>query len=180
MAIQQKTNTDPESRESSAVAAAGVILSGDGDGTAVMERAAEVIAASPEARPSGATAAGPRVPRFSLEALRSLRTFESLKSSVFRWYFLSSFGNFGAMNMQMVVKGFLVYELTGSYAALGALGLANAMPGLGLSLVGGVIADRAPKKVVQQVGISLNALNALTVAMVLVAGLMRWEYLLIS
>jgi MFS family permease len=147
-------------------------VSGDGDGgfrdasttaTVVTEREAPVTRR-----------------RLSLQTLGSLRTFDSLKIVTFRWYFLSMFGNFGAMNMQMVVKGFLVYELTGSYAALGALGLANAMPGLGLSLVGGVIADRVPKKIVQQIGTSVNALNALTLAMILLAGLMRWEYLLIS
>jgi MFS family permease len=149
-------------------------VSGDGDGGF---RTAAALAPAP-----AAAAAGPdQRRRFGLHSLRSLRTFDSLRNSTtFRWYFLSMFGNFGAMNMQMVVKGFLVYELTGSYAALGALGLANAMPGLGLSLVGGVIADRVPKKIVQQIGTSLNALNALTLAMILVAGLMRWEYLLIS
>jgi MFS family permease len=150
-------------------------VSGDGDGGFRSARVATARVAD------SAEAEAPKTRRrFSLQTVRSLRTFDSLRNKNFRWYFLSMFGVFGAMNMQMVVKGFLVFQLTGSYAALGALGLANAMPGLGLSLVGGVIADRVPKKVVQQIGSSVNALNALSIAMLLVAGMLRWEYLLIS
>jgi MFS family permease len=172
MAIR-RTNRPALTVEESPVAERHAFVSGDGDG-GFRQAAAVATDATTQSSPVQRR-------RLGLHSLRSLRTFDSLRNSTtFRWYFLSMFGNFGAMNMQMVVKGFLVYELTGSYAALGALGLANAMPGLGLSLVGGVIADRVPKKIVQQIGTSLNALNALTLAMILVAGLMRWEYLLIS
>ena len=113
-------------------------------------------------------------------SLRGLRTFESVSSTRFRWYFLSMFSLFGAMNMQMLVKGVLVFQLTGSFAALGALSLANAIPGLLVSLPGGVIADRVPKKIIQQVGSTLNALNTLAIAILLVAGVLRWEHLLIN
>lgn len=125
---------------------------------------------------ASATAAPPR----RRGRIRSLRTFESARSRDFRWYFLSMLGFFGAMNMQMLVRGFLVFDLTGSYAALGTISLANAIPGLLLSLPGGVIADRVPKKVVQQVGSALNALNALSIALLLMAGMLRWEHLLIN
>jgi MFS family permease len=118
--------------------------------------------------------------RLSLKAIRGLRTFDSLHSAPFRWYFLSMLGVFGAMNMQMLVRGFLVYDLTGSYAALGTISLANAIPGLILSLPGGVIADRVPKKLVQQIGSTLNGVNTLSIAFLLTAGMLRWEHLLIN
>ena len=113
-------------------------------------------------------------------SIRNLHTFDSVGSSHFRWYFVSMFSLFGAMNMQMLVKGVLVFQLTGSFAALGALSLANAIPGLLVSLPGGVIADRVPKKIVQQIGSTLNALNTLAIALLLMAGLLRWEHLLIN
>lgn len=118
--------------------------------------------------------------RSRLEALKQLRTFESFKSGPFRWYFVSMLGVFGAMNSQMVAKGVLTYELTGSFAALGTLALANAIPGLALSLHGGVIADRLPKKRIQQVGNTLNALNTSSIVILLLAGVMRWEYMIVN
>ena len=120
-------------------------------------------------------------PRAGLMArVGGLRTFESLKSGPFRWYFVSMLGVFGAMNSQMIAKGVLTYDLTGSFAALGTLALANAIPGLALSLHGGVLADRLPKKAIQQVGNALNALNTLSIVLILLAGVMRWEYMIVN
>lgn len=118
--------------------------------------------------------------RSAFSALGQLRTFESFKSTPFRWYFVSMLGVFGAMNSQMIAKGVLTYDLTGSFAALGTLALANAIPGLALSLHGGVIADRLPKKRIQQVGNALNALNTLSIVIILLAGVMRWEYMIVN
>lgn len=130
---------------------------------------------------TAAVALAPEKPRrLSLKTIRGLRTFDSLRSAPFRWYFISMLGVFGAMNMQMLVRGFLVYDLTGSYAALGTISLANAIPGLILSLPGGVIADRVPKKLVQQIGSTLNGVNTLSIAFLLTAGMLRWEHLLIN
>src|SRR6266508_1222207 len=48
--------------------------------------------------------------------------------------------------MQMIARGWLVLELTHSPFWLGMVGFANAFPVLLLSLWGGVIADRFPKR----------------------------------
>lgn len=129
-----------------------------------------------------AASSAPAVPgrRSAFAGLSQLRTFESFKSSNFRWYFVSMLGVFGAMNSQMIAKGVLTYELTGSFAALGTLALANAVPGLALSLHGGVLADRLPKKRIQQVGNTLNALNTMSIVIILLAGVMRWEYMIVN
>ena len=179
----------PESRPVAAnVAAPPAVgwVSGDGDGPPpgrlAPRQPGTQNAVTDHETPSTGTAvatAGPRSGlRVATDFIRTLRTFDSLQSRSFRWYFVSMFGNFGAMNMQMLVKGFLVFQLTGSYTALASLGLANAIPGLLLSLPGGVVADRLPKKLIQQVGGTLNALNSLSIAILLVAGMLRWEYLL--
>lgn len=73
------------------------------------------------------------------------RTFGALGDSNFRLLYLGNVMQFGSMQMQLVVRGWLVFHLTGLFAALGTMALANAVPGLLLSPVGGVLADRAPK-----------------------------------
>jgi MFS family permease len=108
------------------------------------------------------------------------RTFESFNDREFRWFYLAMLGQMGSMNMQMVVRGYLAYVLTGSYAILGLVGLAGALPMLGLSMFGGVVADRLPKRTVLQVGQVSNLVNALALAGLIFAGWMTIEWLLAS
>ena len=129
-------------------------------------------AAAPETVAAPAPAPAPTTGRFHL------RTFESLNDREFRWFYLALLGQMGAMNMQMLARGYLAFELTGSFAALGLIGLANAIPMLALSLYGGVIADRFPKKRVLQAGQAVSALIALCVGLLLVADLLTFPYLL--
>ena len=132
----------------------------------------EAVRRAPGAPTAAAAPSGDRGGGFQL------RTFESLGDRDFRWFYLALLGQMAAMNMQMLARGYLAFDLTGSFAALGAIGLANAIPMLALSLYGGVIADRLPKKIVLQVGQAVSALIALCVAMLLVADLLTFTYLL--
>ncbi|MFH0769177.1 MAG: MFS transporter [Chloroflexota bacterium] len=100
----------------------------------------------------------------------SVKTFDSLRNSAYRFYFLGMVGQWGSMNMQMVTRSLLIYRLTGSAAILGLMSLANALPMLFLSLFGGVIADRVQKKNVIQAGQAASALVALSVAITLTTG----------
>ncbi|MEZ4502596.1 MAG: MFS transporter [Dehalococcoidia bacterium] len=109
------------------------------------------------------------------------RTFDAFAVSGFRWFFVAMLGQMASMNMQMLVRGYLVFLLTGSYAALGTISLANAIPGLSLSLVGGVLADWAKqKKYVVQAGQLLNAINALAVALLLYFDMLTFTHLFIA
>jgi MFS family permease len=99
-----------------------------------------------------------------------VRTFDSLRNSAYRFYILGMLGQWGAMNMQQVARSLLIYRITGSAAILGLMSLANALPTLLLSLFGGVIADRVPKKSVIQVGQAASAVVALSVAITLATG----------
>lgn len=92
------------------------------------------------------------------------RTFSALGDRHFRYLYFGNVMQFGSMQMQLVVRGWLVFHLTGSFAALGTMALANAVPVLLLSPVGGVIADRAPKKTVIQLAQSYNVANAAVLA----------------
>lgn len=112
--------------------------------------------------------------------LRFPRTFDSFKDREFRWFYISMLGHMASMNMQLVIRGALAYALTESYATLGLVGLAGAVPMLFLSMFGGVIADRKPKKTVMQVGQAASLANALALAVAEFTGVMNVELLLIS
>lgn len=113
-----------------------------------------------------------------LERLFRLRTFDALHSGSFRWFFASMLAQFSSMHMQMVVNPWLVFELTGSYALLGSIALASAVPGLILGFVGGVVADRAPKKIVIQIGQTISAVSTLAVALLLWVDMLTFTHLL--
>ena len=124
---------------------------------------------------TAAEAAGtPRTSR-----MPSLRTFEALNSRSFRWFFVAMLAQFSSMHMQMLVNPWLVFDITGSYARVGAISLASAIPGLILGFPGGVVADRAPKKIVVQIGQAINACGTLAIAVLLTFDLLVFEHLLL-
>lgn len=108
------------------------------------------------------------------------RRFASLSNAHFRLLFIGNLLQFGSMQMQQLVRGILVFQLTGSFAYLGAVAMANAIPGLLFAPVGGVLADRASKKTIVQLGQGYNAINAAILAVLAGTGLLRIEHLMIS
>ncbi|MGE3856571.1 MAG: MFS transporter [Dehalococcoidia bacterium] len=104
----------------------------------------------------------------------SHRTFGALEDHNFRPLFLGNIAQFSSMQMQLVVRGWLVFDLTGSFAMLGTMALANAVPSLIVSPIGGVVADRATKKTVIQLAQAYNAVNAILLA-ILAAGMFGLE-----
>ena len=85
------------------------------------------------------------------------------------------------MNIQMFIRGWLVFELTGSFAALGVISLANGVVGLVLAPAGGVLADRVRqrKHVVQicQVG---SALLALAIGVIIASDSLQFSHLVVA
>lgn len=116
--------------------------------------------------------------RRGLSSLSRLRTFESLEVPEFRWFLGSTLGLAGGMMMQLLVTGYLVFVLTGSYAALGTVALADAGSGLVLSPWGGVIADRLPKRRVLQGGLVAAALVAMVVSLLVALDVLRFWHLI--
>src|SRR5687767_9362175 len=53
-----------------------------------------------------------------------------------------------SMQMSTVAMGYLAYQLSGSATTLGLIGLGWGLPMLVLSLVGGVVADRFPRRTI--------------------------------
>jgi MFS family permease len=81
-----------------------------------------------------------------LRKISNIRTFSSLKNRVYRLYYIGMLGQWTSMNMQIVARSYLIYQVSGSGAVLGLAALANAIPTILLSLPGGALADRIPKR----------------------------------
>jgi len=105
----------------------------------------------------------------------SRQTFRSLKNPVFRLYFVAMAAYMAPWSMQMIGRSLLVYRITGSATILGIMSLAFAVPMLCLSLFGGVIADRMPKKHIIVAGTVGAALVSLGIALALTLGYLGSE-----
>jgi MFS family permease len=138
-------------------------------GTAVAERGADTAVASAD----GIVTPPP--------SERRLKTFDSLIDvPAFRWYLLSMASYWSALQMQQVARGYLTYQITGSYAALGLVELANTVPRIFLALYGGVLADRASRRIIIQVGQVVAFLNAAVIAALLFTDQLVFWHLIAS
>jgi len=72
--------------------------------------------------------------------------FVALRYKDFRSYLGMRFFFTFAYQMQAVILGFYIYQLTKSAFALGLIGLCEAIPAIGIALYGGYIADKSEKK----------------------------------
>ncbi|MCO5935607.1 MFS transporter [Mucilaginibacter sp. RB4R14] len=73
-------------------------------------------------------------------------SFAALKYKDFRSYLGMRFCFTFAYQMQTVVLGFYIYQLTHSKIALAFIGLSEAIPAVGIALYGGYIADKYEKR----------------------------------
>ena len=97
-------------------------------------------------RAASASASAPKAPPFAAK-LRQSPIFELLLLADFRWIWIGSFASFTAMNMQMITRGWLVLRLENdSPSALTWAMVSFAAPMAIVSLLGGALSDRVPKK----------------------------------
>jgi MFS family permease len=73
-------------------------------------------------------------------------SFAALRYKDFRSYVGMRFCFTFAYQMQAVVIGFYIYQITKSVFALGLVGLFEAIPAIGIALYGGYIADKSEKR----------------------------------
>ncbi len=74
------------------------------------------------------------------------QTFRSLRHRDYRLYFLGQLVSLHGTWMQTVAQAWLVYRLTNSSAMLGLVAFSSLAPVLVLGLLGGVAADRYPRR----------------------------------
>ncbi len=105
-------------------------------------------------------------------------TFASFASRNYLLLWVGMICLMGGVQMQMIARGYLVYELTERPLLLGIVNGGSAIPILLLSLWGGAIADRVDRKKIIQGGQGINALIALVVTVLIMTGLVHWTHLL--
>ncbi len=90
------------------------------------------------------------------------------------------FSNAGSW-IQSVAQGWLVYEISGSAGWLGAIGFIRAFPLIFLSLIGGTVADRFPKRRILYITQSVQMINAIILGVLTVTGWVQvWHVILLS
>jgi MFS family permease len=107
--------------------------------------------------------------------------FSSLAVRDFRYLWTGSLCSSFAMNIQMVARGYLIYEMTHSASKLAWVTLAFMLPQALFSLVGGALADRLPKKALMIGAQSLNCVAALLMAVVVFSGTVQfWHFIVLG
>jgi len=108
------------------------------------------------------------------------RTFESLGERDYAWYFAGNTAFFMAMQMNIVVRGYLAYDLTDSATALGFVSFAFAIPMLFVAPIAGVISDRVNKRnLIMWAQSGTGAVN-LGVAVLILTGSIEFWHLLVA
>jgi MFS family permease len=84
----------------------------------------------------------------------------ALRARNFRLFWLGQLVSIVGTSVQVVAEGWLVYQITGSTFWLGMVGLLALLPVLPISLLGGVLIDRVPRRkliLATQTGLLLQA-----------------------
>ena len=117
----------------------------------------------------------PSEPNKTGSAESGFRALRSLKNPTYRFYISGSLCQFACLSMQIITGPLLMYRITGSPALLGTMALVSAFPMIFVSLFGGAIADRIPKKRVVIIGLLGSAALAIVVALLLSTGYISRE-----
>ena len=119
----------------------------------------------------------------SVFGFRILRSFQS---PAYRFYLPGALAQFACLSMQIVTGPLLMYRLTGSAALLGTMALVSAFPIIIVSMFGGAIADRVPKKRIIVLGLLGGVVVSIGVALALSSGYISperpgsWVFLIVA
>ena len=94
----------------------------------------------------------------------------ALRVRPFRWYWAAQWPTLLGTWMQVVALGYLVYARTGSTTAVAVVAAADGLPAVALSLLGGVLADRLPRRRILLVTQSALGLSAGALAVLVATG----------
>ena len=109
-------------------------------------------------------------------ATRDLGT--ALALADFRWLWIGSLASSFAMNMQIVARGWLVYTLTSSALDLAWVTLSFMIPMVAFALLGGVMADRVPKRGIIMLAQGLNSVATILLGVIILAGQVDfWDFI---
>ncbi len=117
----------------------------------------------------------------SVPARRIPSTFRALRHRNFRLFFFGQMISLVGTWMQHIALQWLVYRLTGSATMLGVINLISALPLIPLSLWGGSLADRFPRRTIVVITQSVMMLQAFLLAVLTWTGVVQvWHVLLLA
>jgi len=103
--------------------------------------------------------------------------FTSLAERDFSWYFVGNLTFFMAMQMQMILRGFLAFQITDAATALGLIAASVAVPMLIVAPIAGTVADRVDKRKLLMVSQTGSAVSALVMALLIITGNVEFWHL---
>lgn len=113
--------------------------------------------------------------------MKNTSAFSSLGEAGFRWYWLSTLFTYAASQMDTMIKGWLIFKMTGSAANLGMVTMAAGIPLIISSIFGGIVADRVNRMKLLLITQGLAMLFALTMTVLLATGMIQfWHFILLS
>ena len=112
---------------------------------------------------------------------RLLQALSALRHRNYRLYWFGQLSSVLAQNMEGVAQGWLVLELTNSPLLLGITGLAFAAPTIALTLLGGVVADRADRRRIMILSQTLSAVTFFLLAnLILLEWVVYWHVIVFA
>jgi MFS family permease len=108
------------------------------------------------------------------------KTFSALKIPAYQLLWLSMLGSFAGMQMQMVARGVLAYEIGGTNSAIAVVSLGWGIPMLLFSLVGGTLADRINRRRLMMLSQLMTASVALVIAVLVHTGVIEIWHLFVA
>ena len=108
------------------------------------------------------------------------RTFTSLAERDYRWYFAGNIAFFMAMQMNLIIRGYLAYKLTDSATALAIISLTVALPMLIIAPIGGVASDWFNKRTLLILAQSFVAVVNLVVTILVLTGAIAFWHLMVA
>jgi MFS family permease len=113
--------------------------------------------------------------------LNYTRGFSALSEPGFRIYWASTLATYAGSQMDGMVKGWLVYKMTGSAADLGMVTLAAGVPLVLMSIFGGVIADRVDKQKLLVITLVFATLVGVATSILLATKLIQfWHFIVLA
>src|SRR5437868_14356445 len=129
---------------------------------------------------AGTLEAAPTIPK-EQQAKGLLRAFLALRHRNFRLFWSGQLISLTGTWMQTTAQAWLVLELTHSAWLLGLMGVLQYLPVMVFSLVGGVLADRVPKRTLLLVTQSVALVQATIMWLRVVTGTVQiWHIMLLT
>jgi MFS family permease len=108
------------------------------------------------------------------------RTFTALSERDYAVYFYGNMAFFLAMQMNLILRGWLAFDLTESAAAVGYVSVGAALPMLIVAPIGGLLADLVNKRTLLMAAQSTLVVVNFAVAVLIIGGTIEFWQLLLS